>query len=277
MGRFEGKTVLVTGAARGQGRSHALAFASEGADLVICDIATDVATVPYPLASADDLAATGDAVAGLGRRCVSQVADVRSSGQLAELVARGEAELGGIDVLVANAGVCGFAPFAELTDEMWDDMIGVNLTGAFKSMRAVVPGMTARGHGRIIVTSSMGGQSGTPNLAHYVASKFGVIGLVKTLALEVASAGVTVNAVCPATVDTDMVHNPAMYSLFCPGMDDPTRADVEPRYASMNPMSVPWLAPEAVSDAVLFLASDEARYTSGATFDVSLAGSARMP
>jgi SDR family mycofactocin-dependent oxidoreductase len=277
VGRFEGKTVLVTGAARGQGRSHALAFAAEGADLVICDIATDVATVPYPLASADDLAATADAVVGLGRRCVSRVADVRSSGQLADLVARGEAELGGIDVLVANAGVCGFAPFAELTDEMWDDMIAVNLTGAFKSMRAVVPGMTARGHGRIIATSSMGGRAGTPNLAHYVASKFGVIGLVKTLALEVASAGVTVNAVCPATVDTDMVHNPAMYSLFCPGMDDPNRADVEPRYAAMNPMSVPWLAPEAVSDAVLFLASDEARYTSGATLDVSLAGSARMP
>ena len=277
MGRFEGKTVLVTGAARGQGRSHALAFAAEGADLVICDLATDVATVPYPLGSADELAATADAVAGLGRQCVSRLADVRSSEQLADLVAEGEAELGGIDVLVANAGVCGFAPFAELTDEMWDDMIAVNLTGAFKSMRAVVPGMTARGPGRIIATSSMGGRAGTPNLAHYVASKFGVIGLVKTLALEVASAGITVNAVCPATVDTDMVHNPAMYSLFCPGMDDPSRADVEPRYAAMNPMSVPWLAPEAVSDAVLFLASDEARFTSGATLDVSLAGSARMP
>lgn len=277
MGRFEGSVVMVTGGARGQGRAHALAFAAEGADIVTCDIARDVATVPYPLATGDDLKETAEMVEALGRKCVTQVADVRSTEQMAEVVARGESELGEIDVLLANAGVCGFGSFAEITDEMWDEMIGIDLTGVFKSMRAVVPGMTRRGSGRIIATSSMGGRMGNQNLAHYVAAKWGVIGLVQTLALELAESGVTVNAVCPATVDTDMVHNPAMYGLFCPDMTEPSRSDVEPLYTAMNPMPLPWVAPEDVSQVMLFLASDAAQFTSGSTFDVCLGGSASMP
>lgn len=277
MGRFDGRVAMVTGAARGQGRSHAVAFAREGADVVVCDIAADIASVPYPLATADELEATAEAVRAEGRRCVSRVVDVRSTEQVDGLVAEAESELGGIDVLAANAGICGFGAFWEITDDMWDDMIATNLGGAFKTMRAVVPGMRERRFGRIVATSSMGGRMGNRNLAHYVAAKWGVIGLVKTLAQEVARDGITVNAVCPAAVDTQMVHNPAMYSLFCPDLEDPTTADVEPRYRSMNAMGVPWLPPEAVTDAVLHLASDAAAYTTGHTLDVCLGGSAGMP
>jgi SDR family mycofactocin-dependent oxidoreductase len=277
MGRFDGRVAMVTGAARGQGRAHALAFAREGADVVVCDIAADIATVPYPLATPEELEATAEAVRAEGRRCLSRVVDIRSTEQLADLVTTAEAGLGGIDVLAANAGVCGFGAFWDITDDMWDDMVATNLTGTFKTMRAVVPGMRERGYGRIVATSSMGGRMGNRNLAHYVATKWGVIGLVKTLAQEVARSGITVNAVCPAAVDTPMVHNPAMYGLFCPDLDEPSRDDVEPRYRSMNAMGVPWLPPDAVTEAVLHLASDAARYTTGETLDVCLGGSAGMP
>ena len=160
---------------------------------------------------------------------------------------------------------------------MWDDMIAVDLTGAFKSMRAAVRPMIDQGSGRIIVTSSMAGRRGIRNLGHYMAAKWGVIGLVKTLALEVAAHGITVNAICPATVDTPMVHNGAFYGLFAPDVDRPTKATVEPRYARINPIPVPWIDPADVSNAVIFLASDDARYISGSTIDVDCGSTATMP
>ena len=270
-----GRVAFVTGAARGQGRAHALALADAGADVAICDIAADLDTVPYALGTAEELAETAAAVESRGRRCVSVVADVRDTDQIEGAVATAVSELGRLDVMVANAGVCGFGNFWEITDEMWDEMIGTDLTGAFKTMRAAVPHMIEGGHGRIIATSSMGGRAGNRNLAHYVAAKWGVIGLVKTLALEVAEHGITVNAVCPATVDTPMVHNPALYGLFCPGMEAPSRDDVQPIYERMNPMGVPWLSPEDVASAVLYLASDEARHVSGTALEVSLGNSAK--
>ena len=203
--------------------------------------------------------------------------DVRDSAAVQAMVSAGVAELGRLDIAVANAGVCGFGKTWELTDQQWEEMIGVDLTGVFKTLRAVTPHMIEQGSGRIVATSSMGGRMGNPNLAHYVAAKWGVIGLVKTLALEVADKGITVNAVCPATVDTGMVHNPALYGLFAPDLTAPTREDVEPRYAAMSPMGVPWVAPADITNAVMFLVSDDARYISGSTIDVSTGASAGMP
>lgn len=277
MGSLTGRVAFITGGARGQGRSHALALAREGADITVCDIAAPIATAPYPLASEADLAETARQVEALGRRCLAVRADVRSTADLDAAVARTLDELGRIDVLVANAGICGFGRFWEIDDAMWDDMIATDLTGVFKTMRAVVPHMIERGSGRIIATASMGGRMGNPNLAHYVAAKWGVIGLVKTLALEVADKGITVNAICPATVDTEMVHNDALYGLFCPDIEQPTRADVEPRYTAMNPIPDPWTAVEDISAAVLYLASDGARHVSGTTLDVCMGASGRMP
>jgi SDR family mycofactocin-dependent oxidoreductase len=277
MGSLDGRVALVTGAARGQGRAHAEVLAAAGADVVVCDLAAPIATVPYELATEDDLAETVRLVEKTGRRCVSGRADVRSTADLAAVVDLALRELGHIDILVANAGICGFGKFWELTDEQWDDMIAVDLTGVFKSMRAVVPHMIERGYGRIVATSSMGGRMGNPNLAHYVAAKWGVIGLVKTLALEVADKGITVNAVCPASVDTPMVHNDALYGLFAPDLTNPTKEQVEPRYAAMNPIPVPWVDPHEVSRAVLYLVEEGARFVSGSTLDVACGGTAAMP
>jgi len=277
-GRLAGRTALVTGAARGQGRAHALALAAEGADVVVSDIgAGQVATLQYALPDPAELDETVRLVEQLGRRCVAVTADIRDSGQIAAAVDRAVEELGHLDVVVANAGICGFGAFWEITDDMWDDMIAVDLTGAFKTMRAAVPHMMERNYGRIVVVSSMAGRRGSPHLAHYSAAKWGVIGLVKTLALEVARNGVTVNAVCPATVDTPMVHNEAFYGLFAPDIANPTREEVAPRYARLNPQPVSWMDPSEVANAIVFLASDDARYITGTTVEVSCGSAATMP
>ncbi|RVW07328.1 NAD(P)-dependent oxidoreductase [Prescottella agglutinans] len=277
MGQLEGRTAFVTGAARGQGRAHALALAAEGADIFGIDICADVATVPYPLATVDELDETRRMVEALGVRCRTSVVDVRDGAAVDAAVAAAIAELGKIDICVANAGVCAFAKTWELTDEMWDTVVDTNLTGVFKTLRAVAPHMIEQGYGRIVATSSMGGHIGTPNLSHYVAAKWGVIGLVKSLALELARSGITVNAVCPGSVDTPMVHNEAFYGLFAPDIENPTKETVASRYASITPMRVPWIEPEDVSAAVLYLVSERARYVTGTSMDIGAGSSALMP
>jgi SDR family mycofactocin-dependent oxidoreductase len=274
MGSVEGRVAWVTGAARGQGRVHAVALAEDGADVVVTDIAADIATVPYPLGTADELAETVALVEATGRRCLSMIADTRDTDAMDAVVAAAIDAFGHLDICVANAGITGFGRFHELDDDTWNDMIDVDLTGTFKTIRAVLPHMLERRYGRIIATSSMAGRMGNPNLAHYVAAKWGVIGLVKSLAMETANKGVTVNAICPAAVDTPMLHNPAMYSLFCPDLAEPGRDDVAPRYAAMNRMGVAWLAPEEVSRAVMFVAADAAGGMTGQVIEVSLGSAA---
>jgi len=279
MGNLEGRVAVVTGGARGQGRAHAFELAGRGCAVAIWDVAAPEAapTAPYPLATEADLAETVRLVEDAhGTRCLPVVADVRSTKDVEAATAATLAAFGKVDILVANAGICSFAPVAEIADDMWDEMLATDLTGVFKAVRAVLPHMVERRHGRVIATASMAGRMGMPNLAHYVAAKWGVIGFIKSVALEVAAFGITANVVAPATVDTAMVHNPPMYRLFCPDLPDPERADVEPVYRRMNPMRVPWLAPEDVSAAVAYLASDEARYVSGTTIEVSMGGSAHL-
>jgi SDR family mycofactocin-dependent oxidoreductase len=274
--RFNGRVALVTGAARGQGRSHAVRLAAEGADLILCDLGADIDTVPYPLGTQDELHETAQMVTEQGRRAVTCVADVRSTADLEAAVARGLAELGRIDILVANAGIAGVSTLAEMSDGAWQNMIDVNLTGVFKSMRAVVPHMVERGYGRIVATSSIVGRQGSANIGHYVAAKWGVIGLVKSLAVEVAAHGVTVNAVLPTSVDSAMIQNETFHRLFLPDAEEIVAAEVEAAYTTLNPIPVPWLAPNDVSDAVLFLASDEARFITGDALPVALGWNARM-
>jgi SDR family mycofactocin-dependent oxidoreductase len=274
--RFNGRVALVTGAARGQGRSHAVRLAAEGADLILCDLGADIDTVPYALGSEDELHETARMVTEQGRRAVTCVADVRSTADLEAAVARGLSELGRIDVLVANAGIAGVSTLAEMSDAVWQNMIDVNLTGVFKSMRAVAPHMVERGYGRIVATSSIVGRQGSANIGHYVAAKWGVIGLVKSLAVEVAARGVTVNAVLPTSVDSPMIQNETFHRLFLPDAEEIVAAEVEAAYTALNPIPVPWLAPNDVSDAVLFLASDEARFITGDALPVALGWNARM-
>jgi SDR family mycofactocin-dependent oxidoreductase len=275
MARFDDRVALVTGAGRGQGRSHAVRFAEEGADLILCDRCEDLATVPYGLASPTDLDGTVAAVEAAGGRAVAIRADVRDGAALERVVAAGIEAFGGIDIAVANAGIAGISPIAEMTDEEWQNMIDINLGGVFKTLRAVAGHMAERGHGRIVATSSVVGRVGAPNIGHYVAAKWGVIGLVKSLALELADRGVTVNAVCPTSVDTAMIQNEAFRELFLPDQPDYTLADVEQAFTELNPIPIPWVQPGDVSDAVLFLASEEARMITGEALPVALGWNAR--
>lgn len=251
MGKLDGKVALITGGARGQGRSHALTFAREGAKIVICDVAEQIPTAPYPLASVEELHETARMVEETGGRCVAVQADVRDSGQMKQAAERAISEFGRIDILLANAGIESFGPSWELTDEQWDEMLDVNLTGAFKSCRAVIPHMIERKAGVILITSSVAGLRGLSNQAHYCAAKHGVVGLMRSLALELAPHGIRVNTVHPSSVDTPIIKNQAMYTLFSGGDPNATLEDVTPAFRELNLQDVPWMEPGDISNAML--------------------------
>jgi len=227
------------------------------------------------LADEHELAETAQLVEKVGRRAVAIEADVRDRAAMEGVVAQALAEFGRLDIAVANAGICGFGAMPSLTEAQWDDMLAVNLTGVFNTFRAVVPHMVDEQYGRLVAISSGAGRTGVPHLSHYAATKWGLIGFVKSVALEVATHGITANVVCPATVDTPMVHNASLYSLFAPDIAAPTKELVRPRYETMNPMRVAWLDPQEISNAVLFLASDQSAFISGETIEVSAGGSAQ--
>lgn len=269
-GRLQGKVCFITGAARGQGRSHAVRFAEEGADVIAVDLVADIESVTYNLGSADDLAQTVAEVEALGRRIVATRADVRDLASLRAALDDGVAQLGGLDVAVANAGIFGSARLEDLDDAAWNDMIAVNLTGVFQTIKAVVPHLRARGGGSIVVTGSTGGQTAHPNVGHYVAAKHGVVGLMRTAALELAGDAIRVNVVHPTTVGTDMILNPAAYALVAPDLPeaDRTPETIAPRYEALHALPIPWIEPRDVSHAVLWLASDESRYVTGSELRV---------
>lgn len=264
MGKLDGQVALITGAARGQGRSHARLLAAEGADIVLVDSAKDNATTKYPMATANDLAETERLVLAEDRRCAAYQADVRDLVALQRIADETVARWGRIDVLIANAGIVTFGTIGEMAADVWEETIAINLTGAFNAMRAVISHMAKAGYGRIVATSSAAGHMGMQNIGHYAASKWGILGLVKSAALETAGDGITVNAVTPATVNTPMVMNDEFRSVFLPGIASPTEEQVREAY-TLNPMNVPWIEPVDVSRVILFLVSPESRYITGET------------
>ena len=271
MGKLEGKVVFITGAARGQGRSHAVRLAQEGADIIAVDLCAQMGSVGYPMATEEDLAETVRQVEALDRRIVASVADVRDSAALKGAVDDGVAQLGRLDIVLANAGIATFAPVEELTDDAWDEMIAVNLTGVFKTVRAAVPHIKAGGRGgAIVLTSSTAGIKGLANLAHYVAAKHGVVGLVKTMANEFAPDMIRVNSVHPTSVNTDMIHNEETYGLFRPDKpkSEVTREEAAETFRTMNALPIEWVEPVDISNAILFLVSDDARYVTGVQLPV---------
>jgi SDR family mycofactocin-dependent oxidoreductase len=276
MARFDGKVVLISGGARGQGRSHAVHFAREGADIVIFDICRDIEVIPYPLATRHDLDTTVREVEKLDRRCLSMQADVRDSAQVRDVVTAAIAEFGRVDICLANAGIQSFGSAAELSDESWQTAIDINLTGVFNTIRAVLPYMIEQKYGRVIATASMAGKRGFGNVGHYVASKWGVIGLIKCIALEVGADGITVNAICPTNTNTPMIRNEATYKLFAPELEHPGADDVTDIMRQFNAIPIPWVEAEDISNAALFLASDEARYITGETIAVAAGQNANM-
>jgi (+)-trans-carveol dehydrogenase len=216
MARLEGKVAFITGAARGQGRSHAVRLAEEGADIVAVDIASQIDTVPYTMGTPEDLAQTVKEVEALDRRIVATAVDVRDYDALKAALDDGVAQLGRLDVVAANAGIVSFGAGTELAEQAWRNVIDVNLTGVWHTVKAAVPHLRAAGGGSIVITSAVGGLKGVPNLAHYAAAKHGLVGLMRTLANELAPEMIRVNTVHPGSVDNDMIHNQATYRLFLP-------------------------------------------------------------
>jgi SDR family mycofactocin-dependent oxidoreductase len=266
MGALDGKVAFITGAGRGQGRSHAVRLAGEGADIIALDVCDDaVDTVSYGLASRADLDETVAQVEAKGRRAVAGVADVRDRSQVQSVVDAGLSELDKIDIVCANAGIGTWAVSWEMSEQLWNDMIDINLTGVFNAARAAMPSMVERGEGGcIVLTSSTAGLIGYMNTAHYTAAKHGVIGLMKVLAQELGPHRIRVNAICPTTVNTPLVVNDATFELFAPDVENPSEDDVREPFAALNILpDVPWIEPADVSDAVLWLCSDAARYITG--------------
>jgi SDR family mycofactocin-dependent oxidoreductase len=268
-GRVEGKVAFITGAARGQGRSHAVRLAEEGADIIAVDLCAQVGSVPYPMATPEDLANTVKEVEALDRRIVAARADVRDYAGLKQALDDGVAQLGRLDIVCSNAGISSFGAAAELDETTWQDMIDINLTGMWHTCKAAIPHLIAGGRGgSIVITSSDAGLKAYQNLAHYVSAKHGVVGLMRTLALELAPHFIRVNSLHPSTVNTDMIQNEATYRLFRPDLQNPGPQELAQAGVSINALPVPWLEPVDISNAVLFLASDEARYITGATLPV---------
>jgi SDR family mycofactocin-dependent oxidoreductase len=268
-GRVEGKVAFITGAARGQGRSHAIRLAEEGADIIAVDIADQVTSVPYPMATPEDLAETVKEVEAMDRRIVATQADVRDYAGLKQALDDGVTQLGRLDIVCANAGISSFGRADELDETTWQDMIDINLTGMWHACKATIPHLVDGGRGgSIVITSSDAGLKGYQNLAHYVSAKHGVVGLMRTLALELAPHFIRVNSLHPSTVDTGMIQNEATYRLFRPDLDNPGRQELADAGTAINALPVPWLEPTDISNAVLFLASDEARYITGVTLPV---------
>lgn len=264
MDRVSGKVAFISGAARGQGRSHALRLAEEGADIIAFDFMEDFGTVPYPESRQSDLDETVRLVEALDRRILARKVDVRDQSALDQFVADGIAEFGHIDIVLGNAGIISYDKTWEMSEEKWQDMIDINLTGVWKTCKAVIPSMIEAGRGgSIILTSSTAGVNGFGNIAHYVAAKHGVVGLAKSLANELAEYWIRVNTVLPTNVATDMILNQPAYNLFAPHIENPTKEDAAPAFTNMNLLPLPWVEARDISNAVLYLASDDARYVTG--------------
>lgn len=267
MAKLEGKVAFITGGARGQGRSHAQLLAEQGADIITLDLLEDVATVAYAGPTQADLDETINRVETAGRHILTYRGDVRSQGDVDAAVAAGIERFGRIDIVVANAGITTFGLTWELSEDSWRTMIDINLTGVFHTVKAAVPAMIAAGAGgSIVITGSCA--VGIAHLGHYSAAKNGVVGLMKTLAAELAPHRIRANVVHPTTVGTEMFLNDATYRVFRPDLDNPTQEDLIEIMTKMNKLGVPWIEPIDISNAVLWLAGDDSRYVTGTELSV---------
>jgi NAD(P)-dependent dehydrogenase (short-subunit alcohol dehydrogenase family) len=284
--RLRDKVAVVTGAARGIGRAVAVAMAREGADVAGIDVCAPIdPQFGVAPATEGDLRETGRQIEAVGRRWVSIVCDQRDIAALRDAAARAATDLGGIDILFANAGTQGFQPLLEMDDAHWQTHIDVNLTGTANAIRVFAPHIIERARdkkgGRIIVTTSTQGRHGTLNGAAYSATKWGIIGLMKSAALELGRYGITVNALVPGLIDTPLTRHEERYAqaLAAAGKQPSEELKKDEEVArqaleAASPLGVPWIEPEGIAPVVVFLASDEARMVSGATYDATAGDSA---
>lgn len=271
MGRLENKVAFISGAARGQGRSHAVKLAEEGADIIAIDLCEQVPSVGYPMSSEEDLAETVRLVEEQDRRIIASKADVRDQQALKEAVDAGVEELGRLDIVVANAGISGYGPAHELEESDWQDVIDINQTGVWKTCKVAVPHIMAHGEGgSVVIIGSAAALHAFDGLAHYVTAKTGLIGLMRSMALELGPSKIRVNSIHPTQVDTPMLMNDYIFKMFVPDHDDPKREDFAPISQDMHALPVPWVEPEDISNAIVFLTSDEGRYITGVPLPVDL-------
>jgi SDR family mycofactocin-dependent oxidoreductase len=272
-GPLAGQVAVVTGAARGQGRSHALALAREGASIIALDACAPIATVPYPLPAKEDLEDTAEQVRALGAQVIHGVVDVRDLAGMERFVSDAVATLGRLDIVCANAGISTPSPTLTMTEEAWQTTIDINLTGVWKTCRATVPHVIAGGRGgAVIITSSAATAMISRNIAHYTAAKHGLIGFMRVLAKELAPHRIRVNTLHPTGVRTPMIFNEPMYRLFRPDLENPDQEDFESAARSHHALGVSSVDPEDVSAAVIYLASAAGRYVTGSTFMLDAGG-----
>lgn len=265
---LEGKTVLISGAARGQGREHALASAREGANVVGFDINVQSANVPYGMGTAEELAETKRLVEAAGGRMLALTGDVRSLAQMEDIVARAIDEFGAIDAVVSNHGIVNWSSFWEMSEEVWDEVIETNLSGVWKLIRAVTPHLIERGSGSIVITSSVNGERPSGAFAHYVSSKAGAIGLMKAVARELAGHGIRCNAVLPGPTLTPMIDSQMLYDLIT-GHENATRDEmIEAGRHSAALRGRSWQDPAEIANAAVFFNSDLAANVTGQSIAV---------
>jgi len=269
-GRADGKVAFITGAARGQGRSHAVRLAQEGADIIAIDICRQIASVPIPMSTPEDLQETVAQVKATGRRIVATQADVRDFDAVRAAVNEGVRQFGRLDIVVANAGLAaGGDAMEKLDEQLWKDSIDVNLTGVWHTAKAAIPHLVAGGRGgAMVLTSSVGGLKAHPYVGNYIAGKHGVVGVMRTLAVELAQHSIRVNSIHPTQVNTPMLMNDMTYRMFRPDLENPTQDDMAPISQLMHLLPTPWVEPADVSNAVLFLVSDESRFITGVTLPI---------
>ncbi|GLY31990.1 mycofactocin-coupled SDR family oxidoreductase [Kineosporia sp. NBRC 101731] len=273
MGRVEGKVAFITGAARGQGRSHAIKLAEEGADIIAVDIVDQVESAPYATATAEDLAETVKAVEALDRRIIARTADIRDLAALTAVAQEGVAEFGRLDIVLANAGISSMAPLLDLTEDQWNEMIDINLSGAWKTLKATVPHIINGGRGgSVVITSSLAAMVANGNNGHYSAAKAGLVSLMKTAAKEWAPHNIRVNTIHPTTVQTPMILNDATYALFRPDLEKPGYDDFIVAANTLNALPVPVTEPIDITNAVMYLVTDDGRYVTGTTHVVDAGG-----
>jgi (+)-trans-carveol dehydrogenase len=270
-GRVEGKVAFVTGAARGQGRSHAVRLAQEGADIIAIDVCKPIVeNTTIPAATPEDLAETADLVKGHNRRIFTAEADVRDYEAMKAAVDTGVEQLGRLDIIVANAGIGnGGDTLDQCSEHDWQEMIDINLSGVWKSVKAGVPHLIAGGNGgSIVLTSSVGGLKAYPHCGNYVAAKHGVVGIMRSFAVELGQHMIRVNSVHPTHVSTGMIMNEGTWKMFRPDLENPGPDDMAPICQMFHTLPIPWVDPIDISNAVLFFVSDEARYITGVTLPI---------
>ncbi|MGC5627588.1 mycofactocin-coupled SDR family oxidoreductase [Georgenia sp. Z1344] len=275
-GRLEGKVAFITGIARGQGRSHAVRLAEEGADIIGVDLLEDVPLIPYAGGTQADMDETVRQVEALDRRIIAAKVDIRDEAAMQAFVDSSVAELGGrLDIVSANAGISGpMMPTIELDHEAWAQMIDINLTGQWITTKVAAPHMIAAGNGgSIVLTSSGASLRANANIAHYSAAKAGVVSLMQTLAKELGPHSIRVNSVHPTQVETPMIMHDAQIKIFRPDLENPTEDDFAEASRSLHVLPIPWVQSVDISNAIVFLSSEEGRYITGVQLPIDAGGS----